>query len=109
MPLQPQQSASLWDRQNRELGRVVIERVDGDLVFGQFTPGPHYTEVERLFAEYVEAANEQLLSRVGELDEAITVLDLHLRSAGRADLPAIHDVQIGPSRINFRTRSPAGE
>jgi hypothetical protein len=109
MPLQPQQAVSLWDGRNRELGRVIIDRIDGDLVFGRFTPGPHYPEVERLFAEYIEAANEQVLSIVGELDEAIAALGLHLRSPGKADLPAIHDVQIGAGGINFRIRPRHGD
>ncbi len=109
MPLQLQQLVSLCDGQNRDLGRVSIERVEGDLVFGRFNPGPHYPEVERVFAEYVEAANEQLLSIVGELDETISGLGLHLRSPGRADLPAIYDVQIGAGRINFRTRPQPGD
>jgi hypothetical protein len=65
--------------------------------------------VERLFSEYIEAANEQLLSIVGELDEAISALGLHLRSPGKTDLPAIHDVQIGAGGINFRTRPQPGD
>jgi hypothetical protein len=109
MPLQPQQRVSLWDGQNRELGQVVIDRVEGDLVFGRFTPGPQYPSVERLFAEYVEAANEQLLSIVGELDAAIGALGLHLRSPGRTDLPTIDDVQIGAGGINFRTQPQGGD
>jgi hypothetical protein len=109
MPLQSQQQVSLWDGQNRDLGRVVIDRIEGDLVFGRFTPGSNYPEVERLFAEYIEAANEQLLSIVGELDEAIAALGLHLRSPNKTDLPAIYDVQIGAGGINFRTRSQPDE
>jgi hypothetical protein len=109
MPLQPQQSVTLRDGRNRELGRVAIDRVEGDLVFGRFTPVSHYREVEGLFAEYIEAANEQLLSLVGELDEAIAALGLHLHASGRADLPAIYDVQIGAGGINFRIRPPQGD
>ena len=106
MPLQPKQRASLCDRENQELGQVLIEQVEGDLVSGRFMPGRHFASVERLFAEHVEAANEQLLSTVSELEVAICALGLHLVSPGRADLPAIHDVQIGAGGINFRTRSP---
>jgi hypothetical protein len=54
------------------------------------------------FADYIEAANEQLLSVVGELDATIRQLGLHLRCQDAANLPAIHDVQIGLGRINFR-------
>jgi hypothetical protein len=98
---------SLRDRQGRDLGRVVIERVEGDLVFGRFTPGPDYPQVERLFSEYVEAANDQLLSIVAELDERIGALGLRLHSPDAAALPAIHDVQIGEGIITFRTRPAA--
>jgi hypothetical protein len=105
MSLRPAQVVSLRDGQDRELGRVVIERVEGDLVFGQFTPGPDYSQVERLFAEYVEAANYQLLSTVGELDERISALGLRLHAAGETALPGIFDVQIGEGVITFRARS----
>jgi hypothetical protein len=104
MSLQRQQVLSLSDNQGRNLGRVAVERIEGDLVFGRFLPGPDYDAVGQLFADYVEAANDQLLSLVGDLDEVIAGLGLHLRSATGADLPDIHDVQIGGERINFRTR-----
>jgi hypothetical protein len=105
MSLRPAQVASLRDGQDRDLGRVAIERVQGDLVFGQFTPGPGFPQVERLFAAYVEAANEQLLSTVGEVDERIGALGLRLHAPDRTALPAIYDVQIGEGVITFRTRS----
>jgi hypothetical protein len=103
MPLQPQQRVSLSDRENQELGQVLIEQVNGDLVSGRFMPGRHFASVERLFTEHVEAANEQLLNTVRELEAAIGALGLHLVSPGRTDLPPIHDVQIGAGGINFRT------
>ena len=109
MSLQRQQQLSLVDGHDRDLGRVVIDRIDGDLVFGQFTPGPDYPRAERLFAEYVEAANEQLLSVVGELDAAIAALSLRLHSAEAAALPAIYDVQIGTGVITFRTHPPTDD
>ncbi len=110
MPLQPQQVLTLGDRQNRELGQVVVDRLEGNLVFGRFSPGASYPEVERLFAEYIEAANEQLLSVVGELDAAIDALGLHLRSPDNASgLPAIYDVQIGDGIITFRIRGQASD
>ena len=102
MSLRRGQIVSLRDRQDHDLGRALIERIEGDLVFGQFTPGPDYPRVERLFAEYVEAANDQLLARVGELDEQISALGLRLQSVDVVGLPPIYDVQIGEGIITFR-------
>lgn len=107
MSLRSAQPISLKDKQDRDLGRVVFERVEHDLVFGRFTPGPAYPQVERLFAEYVAAANDQLLSTVAELDERIGALGLRLQSADGAAVPAIYDVQIGDGVITFRTRPTA--
>jgi hypothetical protein len=105
MTLKSNQELCLIDGQGRELGQVQIDRIQGDLVFGRFTPGPAYAQVEPLFAEYVAAANEQLLGIVGELDEKIARLNLHLSSAEPGDLPAIHDVQVGHGTITFHVRS----
>jgi hypothetical protein len=105
MTLEPNQEVSLRDREGRDLGTVRVDRIQGDLVFGRFTPGAAYTDVEPLFAEYIAAANDQLLGIVGELDERIARLNLHLRSASPGAMPAIHDVQIGDGTITFRTRS----
>jgi hypothetical protein len=110
MALHRSQSVSLRDREGRDLGRVAVTRVERDLVFGQFTPGADYPRAQRLFAEQVEAANDQLFSHVGELDEQIGGLGLRLHSAEGGTLPAIQDVQIGEGVITFRTEggdSPA--
>ena len=79
--------------------------MEGDLVFGQFTAGVDYPSVAQLFADYMEAANDQLLSVVGELDAAIAGLGLLLRSPEDLPMPSIHDVQIGSGIITFRTSS----
>lgn len=105
MALRRQQLLHLADKQERDLGRLVIDRIEGDLVFGQFTPGPDCPQIERLFAEFVEAANQQLFSVVGELDAAISALGLHLCSPDGDGVPAVQDVQIGSGVINFRIRS----
>lgn len=104
MSLYRQQRVSLQDGQGHALGQAVIDRIEDDLVFGQFTPGPDFPKVHQLFADYVDAANEQLLSLVGDLDAVIGALGLHLRAADEAPLPAIHDVQIGAGIITFRIR-----
>jgi hypothetical protein len=107
MSLQPKQALSLRDRQDRDLGHVVIEQLKDDLVFGRFSPGKDFPAVEQLFADYVECANEQLLSHVGELDARIAALVLRLCADEDASLPSIFDVQIGAGVITFRTRPAA--
>jgi hypothetical protein len=102
MTLKPNQELSLLDGQGRHLGIVRVERIQGDVVFGLFKPGSAYAQVESLFTEYVAAANEQLLGIVGELDQELAKLNLHLGSAVPGTLPAIHDVQIGDGTITFR-------
>jgi hypothetical protein len=97
------QSISLRDRYDRDLGLVEIERVERDLVFGLFTPGPDYPQVESLFAQYVEAANDQLLSTIAQLDERISAMGLRLHTADGTTMPEIYDVQIGDGVITFRT------
>jgi hypothetical protein len=102
MSLKSNQEHCLLDGQARELGKVQIDRIQGDLVFGRFTAGAAYAQVEPLFAEYAAAANEQLLGIVGELDEKIAGLNLRLRTAEAGGLPEMHDVQIGNGTITFR-------
>jgi hypothetical protein len=110
MSFQNRQVAHLRDGQNHLLGIVEIDQIDGDIVFGRFTPGSDYPGVASLFAEYVAAANEQVLSVVGELDQTIGALGLHLLSLPQGgSLPAIYDVQIGDGTISFRTKSHAAE
>jgi hypothetical protein len=97
----PNQEFSLIDGQGRDLGKVQINRIQGDLVLGRFTPGPAYGQVQSLFAEYVAAANEQLLGMVGEVDEKIGRLNLQLYSAERRAFAGMKDVQIGNGTITF--------
>lgn len=99
----------LLDGQDREVGQVLVDRIRNGVVFGQFTPGPAFAPVERLFADYVEAANEQLLNLVGDLDREIAALRLRLQSAEVVDLPDIYDVQIGEGVITFRPRGPLAD
>jgi hypothetical protein len=99
------QQLELLDGQKRTLGRVIIDQVQGDLVFGRFTPTQEFARVERLFAEYLEAANEQLLCAVADLDRKIASLGLSLRGADGNDVGPVADVQIGEGTINFRLPS----
>jgi hypothetical protein len=106
MTFQRGQTFSLRDARDRELGRVEIDRTEGNVVFGRFTPGPDYAQVAPLFAEYVEAANDQLLGVVGELARQIAALGLSLHAPNALPVPGISDVQIGDGIITFRTEPP---
>jgi hypothetical protein len=108
MTYTPGRKAVLRDRKRRDLGRVIVDRIDGTLVVGPFISGPEYDQVATLFAEYIDAANEGVLSVVGELDSVIADLGLTLETPEGLELPAICDVQIGAGTINFRVR-PNGE
>jgi hypothetical protein len=84
----------LLDAQQRQLGQITIERIEGGLIFGKFLPGPAYPAVEHLFHAFEQAADSQALSVVDELDRAIAALGLHFRSPGGAEGTLVHDVQI---------------
>jgi hypothetical protein len=102
MRLQPQQTVSLCDGQGRSLGQVVIAKIEGDLVVGQFTPTPAFATVQPLFDEFVEAVNDELFHRVDELDKALAALGLRLDAPDGHWMPLIHDVQIAGPDISFR-------
>lgn len=104
MALQRGQLIQLWDAQEHWLGEIAVEQVRDDLVFGRFRPSSAFPVVEALFTEYVAAANQQLFSRVDELDAALAALGLHLRSPDGGRLPSVHDVQIGEGRVTFRVQ-----
>jgi hypothetical protein len=104
MPLQPGQQITLRDGAGRAIGLVRVERLEGNVVFGGFTPGPCFATVAPLFADFIASANDQLFSVVAELDEKIAALGLALEGAGA---PAIEDVQIGDETISFRVRGEA--
>jgi hypothetical protein len=104
MPLPTGQPLLLWDRHQRLLGKLVIHRIEGNLVLGQFLAEPAFASVQHLFAEVVEAANQQLFNTVDELDREIAALGLHLGSANGAPLPALDDVLIADEEISFRIR-----
>jgi hypothetical protein len=84
----------LVDSRQRQLGEIVIERNEEELLFGEFIRGPDYSDVEQLFRQFDEAVNLQALRKVDELDAAISALGLHLRSLDGSQQLAIKDVQI---------------
>src|SRR5262249_49164455 len=109
MALRAEQVVQLHDAEGREIGKVVVKRLQEDLVFGQFQPGEAFTRIQPLFDEFNELVDNQILSLLDELDTRITALGLHLRSDGGAPMPEIYDVQIGGGTINFRLRGGAGD
>lgn len=94
MPLDPQKAVYLTDAQGRELGRVSIDRIEGNRVFGRFTPEAGFAPLRALFAELEEAANDQLFSEADRLYQQIEHLGLRLSGSGPADQLAVCDVQI---------------
>ncbi len=89
-----EQRFDLLDAQQRLLGRVGVERTEGELVLGTFSAGPAFPAVEHIFHDFEEAANAQALAVVEECDAAIAALGLHLQSPDGSQGIAIHDVQI---------------
>ena len=84
----------LLDSQERQIGRVLIERIDGDLLLGRFIPGKDFQAVEQLFCDFEEAVNAQALSLVEEIDLAIAALVLHLAQSNGSQEQRVYDVQI---------------
>ena len=85
---------TLLDGQNRPLGQVEIERVEGDLLLGKFQARPEFAAVAQLFHEFEEAANSQGLALVEKLDRTIAALGLTLRLPDGSRSVDIYDVQI---------------
>jgi hypothetical protein len=87
-------SYQLLDAHQRQVGKMVVERNEDTLLFGRFTPGTAYADVQHLFREFEDAVNCQALPQIDKLDAAIDGLGLHLRSADGSRQLAIKDVQI---------------
>jgi hypothetical protein len=94
MPLDPQQTLDLTDHQGRCLGRVSIDRIEGNRLFGRFTAEQEFVEVQRLFRDLEEAVNDQIFSLVDKLSGDIDRLELKLASPDRAEQLQVCDTQI---------------
>jgi hypothetical protein len=94
MPLDPQEAVHLTDAQGRQLGRVSIDRIEGNRVFGRFTPEAGFAPLRALFEGLEEAANDQLFSEADRLGQQIDRLGLHLSGSGPAEQLVVCDVQI---------------
>lgn len=107
MQLHAGRTIDLIDGEGQQVGQIVIERSEDDLVFGKFMPGPAFPAVQHLFREFEEAVDLQALSVVDELDAAIAALGLHLRSPDSLQRAEIRDVQIwSDGGITCRVGSP---
>ena len=87
-------SFQILDAHRRQVGEMVIERSEDKLLFGKFTPGRAFSDVEHLFREFEEAVSLQALRKIDELDAAIGTLVLYLRTSDGSQDLAIRDVQI---------------
>jgi hypothetical protein len=97
----------LMDGRLRFLGNVTIVDVKGDLILGNFQEASGFLALRPLFEQFVEAANEMLLTHVDEIGREIDALDLRLDAGNGVPVPPIDDVQIGGTAISFRMRSKA--
>ena len=87
-------SVEIIDTEQRQLGRMRIERQEEDLLYGTFVPGPAFPGVEQLFHEFEAAVEVQALHVIETLDAAIAALGLHLQWPDAREPIAIQDVQI---------------
>ena len=94
MPLDPQQLLYLSDSHGRRLGRVAIERIEGNRLLGRFTPEEGFAAARDLFDEFEAAVNEQIFREADRLSREIDRLGLNLRNADAAEELAVCEVQI---------------
>ena len=84
----------MTDSNGRDLGTLSVERVEGELLLGTFTPGADYPAVRSIFDGFAEAVEYGALSVVDDFDRRISALGIRVTLGDRV-MPA-HDVQIYP-------------
>lgn len=94
MQLNVGQVLEIIDGQQRLLGTVQVERLQGNLLCGQFRAAAGFADVAELFRQFDEAVNVQALAVLDEIDAAIAALGLQLRLSDSLRTCPIHDVQI---------------
>lgn len=94
MQRQAEHVLHLVDAQEHQVGQIVVERREANLVFGRFVPGPAFSSVQPLFQQFEEAVNCQALSVVDELDAAIAALGLYVHMPDDSQPIEAQDVQI---------------
>jgi hypothetical protein len=91
------------DALGRDLGRVLIDGVEGGWMQGTFIPGPDYPTVERHFTYFAELVEGFVLSLTDQAQDAINQLGITLHSP--AGSFTAHDAQID-SDNGFACRLP---
>ena len=97
-------TVALVDASGRDIGSVRVDEVTALWVGGDFTPGPDFPEVEPLFREFEQMVNDQSLSLIDPVMDAIG--QLGIRTAGGTQL---RDVQIYPAEGGAGWRPPGYE
>lgn len=96
------------DAAGRDLGTVAVDRVEGELVGGEFTPGPDYPAVEATFNSYSDVVEQQSFSFLDEVEAAVARLGITVRGADGRPIP-VSDVQIyRDGAASFRLPDPGG-
>jgi hypothetical protein len=80
---------TMRDAVGRNFGTFEIESVRGDLILGQFEPGPDFGVIEALVLEFEECVNGFVLSFVDELAAKIEAFGIQFD-----DGTPLRDIQI---------------
>ena len=96
---------ALEDANGLELGDVIVDRIDGERVLGDFAPGTAFAAVESVFRHFAEVVDQQSFSHLDEAQAAIARLGIVARFPGEAGTVAVSDVQIYPDGA-FSCRLP---
>ena len=108
MSIRAGQTLILSDAQQRLLGQVVVESVDGPLLSGRFQASPAFAGLEPLFRTFEEVVDEQALAVVDRLDATIAALGLRVTRPNDADGTPIEDVLIwSDGAVSCRLAGPA--
>jgi hypothetical protein len=95
------QQLKLLDSQERNLGTLLVDRVDGQGISGPFTPGDDFSTVRELFSEWIASANDQSFMEVDRLDAELTRLKLRVRRSDGSE-SAVEECQPGGQRMSLR-------
>lgn len=88
------QTVNLTDDSGRDLGVLVVEQRQGELLLGTFTPGADYDAVRAIFDGFAEVVDGCALSVVDVFDKQI--VGLGIRAALNGHTVPTWDVQIYP-------------
>jgi len=96
----------LVDRSNKILGRITVERAEGNLRLGTFTPIDWPTNLQALFHRYDTMINEQILSALDAIEDEIDSYGFGISAEYPSEYTPIFDLQIThDNRVSFRLRS----